>query len=71
MSDIDEKQLVLYAQMFNLVNLLLHFSEINIREIAEKIRQVCGGYVQGEGERDHSRVRNTILYNTFVLIGSW
>ncbi|XP_038718397.1 histone-lysine N-methyltransferase ASHR1 isoform X2 [Tripterygium wilfordii] len=35
MSNIDEKQLVLYAQMANLVNLILQCPEINIKEIAE------------------------------------
>ncbi|KAK6132378.1 hypothetical protein DH2020_033869 [Rehmannia glutinosa] len=37
MSDVNEKQLVLYAQMANLVNLILQWpdSEINIKEIAE------------------------------------
>uniref|UniRef100_A0A2P2KVV5 Histone-lysine N-methyltransferase ASHR1 n=1 Tax=Rhizophora mucronata TaxID=61149 RepID=A0A2P2KVV5_RHIMU len=33
--DLDEKQLVLYAQMANLVNLILQWSDINIKEIAE------------------------------------
>ncbi|CAL5414457.1 unnamed protein product [Camellia sinensis] len=35
MSDIDEKQLVLYAQMANLVSLILQLPDINIKEIAE------------------------------------
>ncbi|KAK4370441.1 hypothetical protein RND71_009916 [Anisodus tanguticus] len=35
MTDIDEKQLVLYAQMANLVNLILQWPEINVKEIAE------------------------------------
>lgn len=35
MSDIEEKQLVLYAQMANLVNLILQLPNINIKEIAE------------------------------------
>ncbi|MQL97940.1 hypothetical protein Taro_030639, partial [Colocasia esculenta] len=35
MSDIDEKQLVLYAQMANLVNLVLPAMEINIKEVTE------------------------------------
>lgn len=34
-SDIDEKQLVLYAQMANLVVLILQIPDINIKEIAE------------------------------------
>ncbi|XP_058754215.1 histone-lysine N-methyltransferase ASHR1-like [Vicia villosa] len=35
MSDITEEQLVLYAQMANLVHLILQWPEINIKEIAE------------------------------------
>ncbi|XP_009764587.1 histone-lysine N-methyltransferase ASHR1 isoform X2 [Nicotiana sylvestris] len=35
-ADIDEKQLVLYAQMANLVNLILQRPEMSIKEIAEK-----------------------------------
>ncbi|CAH9071660.1 unnamed protein product [Cuscuta epithymum] len=35
MPDIDEKQLVLYAQMANLVSLILQWTDINIKEIAE------------------------------------
>ncbi|XP_020209505.1 histone-lysine N-methyltransferase ASHR1, partial [Cajanus cajan] len=35
MSDITEEQLVLYAQMANLVNSILQWPEINIKEIAE------------------------------------
>ncbi|KAI3464464.1 hypothetical protein Pfo_021127 [Paulownia fortunei] len=43
MSDVDEKQLVLYAQMANLVNLILHWpdSEINIKEIAENFSKLA------------------------------
>lgn len=40
MSDIDEKQLVLYAQMANIVNLILQWSEINTKEIAEIFSKV-------------------------------
>lgn len=40
MSDIDEKQLVLYAQMANLVNSILQWSDINIKEIAENFSKV-------------------------------
>lgn len=40
MSDIDEKQLVLYAQMASLVNLILQWPEINIKEIAENFSKV-------------------------------
>ncbi|XWS21587.1 hypothetical protein CRYUN_Cryun30bG0067100 [Craigia yunnanensis] len=35
MSDIDEKQLLLYAKMANLVNLILQCPDIDIKEIAE------------------------------------
>ncbi|KAI9106463.1 hypothetical protein K1719_021991 [Acacia pycnantha] len=35
MSDINEEQLVLYAQMANLVSLILQWPEINIKEITE------------------------------------
>nr|POE83751.1 histone-lysine n-methyltransferase ashr1 [Quercus suber] len=35
MPDIDEKQLVLYARMANLVNFILQQPDINIKEIAE------------------------------------
>ncbi|KZV33046.1 histone-lysine N-methyltransferase ASHR1-like [Dorcoceras hygrometricum] len=43
MADIDEKQLVLYAQMANLVNLILQWpdSEINIKEIAENFSKLA------------------------------
>jgi hypothetical protein len=40
MSDIDEKQLVLYAQMANIVNFILQWPEINIKEIAENFSKV-------------------------------
>ncbi|CAA0364667.1 unnamed protein product [Arabidopsis thaliana] len=35
MSEIDEKQMLLYAQMANLVNLILQFPSVDLREIAE------------------------------------
>ncbi|XP_075509386.1 LOW QUALITY PROTEIN: histone-lysine N-methyltransferase ASHR1 [Primulina tabacum] len=43
MADVDEKQLVLYAQMANLVNLILKWpdSEINIKEIAENFSKLA------------------------------
>ncbi|XP_062076777.1 histone-lysine N-methyltransferase ASHR1-like isoform X2 [Humulus lupulus] len=41
MSDIDEKQLVLYAQMANLVNLMLQLPDINIKEIAENFSKLA------------------------------
>lgn len=40
MSEIDEKQLVLYAQMANLVSLILQWPEINIKEIAQNFSKV-------------------------------
>lgn len=40
MSDIDEKQLVMYAQMANLVNLILQWPDIEIKEIAENFSKV-------------------------------
>lgn len=39
-SEIDEKQLVLYAQMANLVNLILELPGIGIKEIAENFSKV-------------------------------
>ncbi|KAL5558349.1 hypothetical protein UlMin_034560 [Ulmus minor] len=41
MSEIDEMQLVLYAQMANLVNLILQQSDINIKEIAENFSKLA------------------------------
>ncbi|EXB44335.1 Histone-lysine N-methyltransferase [Morus notabilis] len=41
MSDIEEKQLVLYAQMANLVNLILQLPDINIKEIAENFSKLA------------------------------
>ncbi|KAH9756862.1 Histone-lysine N-methyltransferase ASHR1 [Citrus sinensis] len=41
MSDIDEKQLLLYAQMANLVNLILQWPEISIKEIAENFSKLA------------------------------
>lgn len=40
MSDINEEQLLLYAQMANLVNIILQWPEINIKEIAENFSKV-------------------------------
>lgn len=39
-TEIDEKQLLLYAQMANLVNLILQWPDINIKEIAENFSKV-------------------------------
>lgn len=41
MSEIDEKQMVLYAQMANLVSFILQRPDINIKEIAENFSKVC------------------------------
>ena len=44
MSELDEKQLMLYTQMANLVNLILQFPGIDLKEIAEnfsKVRLQC------------------------------
>lgn len=40
MSDIGEEKLVLYAQMANLVNLILPSLEINIKEITQNFSKV-------------------------------
>lgn len=40
MSDITEELLVLYAQMANLVHLILQWPEISIKEIAENFSKV-------------------------------
>jgi len=44
MSDITEEQLVLYAQMANLVNSILEWPGINIKEIAENFSKVLCSY---------------------------
>ncbi|GAB4861380.1 Histone-lysine N-methyltransferase ashr1 [Ancistrocladus abbreviatus] len=41
MSDVDAKQLVLYAQMANLVNLMLQWPDTNLREIAENFSKLA------------------------------
>lgn len=40
MSEINEKQLLLYAQMANLVNMILQWPDISIKEIAENFSKV-------------------------------
>lgn len=40
MSELDEKQLMLYAQMANLVNLILQFPSLDLKEIAENFSKV-------------------------------
>lgn len=41
LKDLDEKQLVLYAQMANLVHLILQWPEINLKEIAENFSKLA------------------------------
>nr|KAJ0227281.1 hypothetical protein LSAT_V11C100025520 [Lactuca sativa] len=46
-SEVEEKQLVLYAQMESLVNIILQWSTLNIKEIAEnfsKLNVLCKSY---------------------------
>jgi len=40
MSEIAEKQLVLYAQMANLVNVILQWPDLNLKEVAENFSKV-------------------------------
>lgn len=47
-TDIDEKQLVLYAQMANLVNLILQWPDINTKEIAENFSKVSSQVFRAE-----------------------
>nr|GLL44340.1 histone-lysine N-methyltransferase ASHR1 [Ipomoea trifida] len=50
-SDIDEKQLVLYAQMANLVNLILQWTDINIKEITENFSKfACNAHTICDSE---------------------
>ncbi|XP_057987023.1 histone-lysine N-methyltransferase ASHR1 isoform X7 [Hevea brasiliensis] len=49
MKDIDEEQLVLYAKMANLVNLILQWPDINIKEIAENFSKVMISYIETAG----------------------
>lgn len=41
MSEVDEKQLLLYAQMANLVNVILQWPDISIKEIAENFAKLA------------------------------
>ncbi|KAG7559530.1 Serine hydroxymethyltransferase-like domain [Arabidopsis thaliana x Arabidopsis arenosa] len=43
MSEIDEKQMLLYAQMANLVNLILQFPSVDLREISENFSKPMDG----------------------------
>ncbi|XP_057444003.1 histone-lysine N-methyltransferase ASHR1 isoform X2 [Lotus japonicus] len=51
MSDITEEQLVLYAQMANLVHLIVQWPEINIKEIAENFSKfACNAHTISDSE---------------------
>ncbi|KAF3445707.1 hypothetical protein FNV43_RR10883 [Rhamnella rubrinervis] len=66
MSDIDEKQLVLYAQMANLVSLILQWSDSNIKEIAENFsRLACNAHTICDSEL---RPLGTGLYPVISII---
>ncbi|CAN1239993.1 Histone-lysine N-methyltransferase ASHR1 [Linum grandiflorum] len=68
MEDIDEKQLLLYAQMANLVNLILQLpeSEINIKEIAQNFsRLACNAHTICDSEL---RPIGTGLYPVISII---
>ncbi|KAL5715662.1 Histone-lysine N-methyltransferase ashr1 [Ranunculus cassubicifolius] len=65
-SDIDEKQLVLYAQMANLVNLVLQWPEINIKEIARNFSKLaCNAHTICDSEL---RPMGTGLYPVVSII---
>ncbi|OMO50097.1 hypothetical protein COLO4_38233 [Corchorus olitorius] len=66
MSDIDEKQLVLYAQMANLVNLILQSPDIDIKEIAENFSKFsCNAHSICDSEL---RPQGTGLYPVVSII---
>ncbi|KAL6984421.1 Histone-lysine N-methyltransferase ashr1, variant 2 [Sarracenia purpurea var. burkii] len=66
MSDIDEKQLILYAQMANLVNLILQLPDINIKEIAENFSKLaCNAHTICDSEL---RPLGTGLYPVISII---
>lgn len=68
MSDVDEKQLVLYAQMANLVKLILHWpeSEINVKEIAVNFSKLaCNAHTISDAEL---RPLGTGLYPVISII---
>ncbi|KAG8378315.1 hypothetical protein BUALT_Bualt08G0124600 [Buddleja alternifolia] len=68
MSDVDEKQMVLYAQMANLINLILQWpdSEINIKEIAENFSKLaCNAHTVCDSEL---RPLGTGLYPVISII---
>ncbi|KAJ4700614.1 histone-lysine N-methyltransferase ASHR1-like [Melia azedarach] len=65
-SDIHEKQLVLYAQMANLVNSILQWPEINIKEIAENFSKLaCNAHTICDSEL---RPLGTGLYPVISII---
>ncbi|MBA0555812.1 hypothetical protein Golob_025967 [Gossypium lobatum] len=66
MSDIDEKQLLLYAQMANLVNLILQLPNIDIKEIAENFSKfACNAHTICDSEL---RSLGTGLYPVISII---
>ncbi|KAL8482070.1 hypothetical protein ACS0TY_028277 [Phlomoides rotata] len=68
MSDVDEEQLLLYAQMANLVNLILQWpdSQINIKEITEFFSKLaCNAHTICDGEL---RPLGTGLYPVISII---
>ncbi|KAH9691019.1 Histone-lysine N-methyltransferase ASHR1 [Citrus sinensis] len=66
MSDIDEKQLLLYAQIANLVNLILQWPEISINEIAENFSKLaCNAHTICDSEL---RPLGTGLYPVISII---
>ncbi|KAL7118030.1 hypothetical protein ACP275_03G110000 [Erythranthe tilingii] len=68
MSEVEEKQLILYAQMANLVNLILQWpdSEINIKEIAENFSKLaCNAHTICDSEL---RPLGTGLYPVISII---
>uniref|UniRef100_A0A7N0TKN4 SET domain-containing protein n=1 Tax=Kalanchoe fedtschenkoi TaxID=63787 RepID=A0A7N0TKN4_KALFE len=66
MSDIDEKQMILYAQMANLVSLILQWPDINLKEIAENFSKLaCNAHTVCDGEL---RPLGTGLYPVISII---
>ncbi|KAI3951624.1 hypothetical protein MKW92_051564 [Papaver armeniacum] len=66
MSDIGEKQLVLYAQMANLVNLILEWPNSNIKEIAQNFSKLaCNAHTICDSEL---RPLGTGLYPVISII---
>ncbi|XP_054796474.1 histone-lysine N-methyltransferase ASHR1 isoform X2 [Prosopis cineraria] len=66
MSDINEERLVLYAQMANLVNLILQWPEINIKEIAENFSKfACNAHTICDSEL---RPLGTGLYPVISIV---